>query len=257
VSVFGGYARYYDLLYRDKDYAGEAAYAARLWRAHAPAARHILELGCGSGLHAMELARMGYEITGIDISEVMLEAAAARLAQAGDEVGSRLRFLHADARSCRLGRTFDAVISLFHVLSYQTSNADLEGGLRTAAAHLLPGAPFVFDFWYGPAVQAQRPEAREKRAEDAEVAIVRVAQPRLREQANCVDVRYTLTIEHKNGARGTQTLSEEHTMRYFFLPEIEEALRGAGLKLVQAAEMGTGAPLSAATWSACVTAVRR
>jgi len=79
VSVFGSYARYYDLLYRDKDYAAEAADALRRIRAHSPQARRILELGCGTGLHAIELARRGCQVTGIDISEPMLESARRRL----------------------------------------------------------------------------------------------------------------------------------------------------------------------------------
>ncbi|MGH8187036.1 MAG: class I SAM-dependent DNA methyltransferase [Steroidobacteraceae bacterium] len=256
MNVFGGYARYYDLLYRDKDYAGESAYAAERLRAHAPGARDILELGCGSGLHAMELARMGYHVTGIDISEPMLDAARERLTRAPGEIRARLLFRHGDARSCRLGVRFDAVIALFHVMSYQTSSADVDAALATAAAHLGPGAPFVFDFWYGPAVLAQRPEARVKQVEDASVRITRTADPRLREEANCVDVRYTLQIERKQGAQGAERLSEEHTMRYFFLPEIELALARSGLRLASAAEMGSGAPLSEATWSACAAAVK-
>ena len=50
--AFDTYARYYDLLYRDKDYAGEAAYVASHIRQHAPEAARILELGCGTGAHA-------------------------------------------------------------------------------------------------------------------------------------------------------------------------------------------------------------
>ena len=45
MSVFGPYARYYDLLYRDKDYAAEARFVADLVRAHAPRANRLLELG--------------------------------------------------------------------------------------------------------------------------------------------------------------------------------------------------------------------
>lgn len=256
MSVFARYARYYDLLYRDKDYAGEAAYTAALLRARAPEARYLLELGCGSGAHAIELARMGYQVTGIDISQAMLEEAAKRVARAAGEIRPRLRFLHGDARSCRLGQQFDAVVALFHVMSYQTSGTDVDAALATAAAHLGSEAPFVFDFWYGPAVRAQRPEVRVKRMEDARVRIIRTAEPRMREDANCVDVRYTLQIEQKQEPQGTEQLSEEHTMRYFFLPELEDALARSGMRLAAAAEMGSGAPLSEATWSACATAVK-
>ena len=51
--VFADYARYYDLLYRDKDYAAEAEYIACLVRKFHPSARSIIiELGSGTGIHA-------------------------------------------------------------------------------------------------------------------------------------------------------------------------------------------------------------
>ena len=74
-TVFSDYARYYDLLYRDKDYAAEAEYVAGLIRKFHPSARSILELGSGTGMHAIHLAKQGYEVTGIDISPDMINIA--------------------------------------------------------------------------------------------------------------------------------------------------------------------------------------
>ena len=56
MSVFGGYSRYYDLLYRDKDYAGEVAFVHGIIDEHAPQAQSLLDLGCGTGAHAAILA---------------------------------------------------------------------------------------------------------------------------------------------------------------------------------------------------------
>ena len=69
--------RVYDLIYRDKDYAAEAAQLAFLLRAHAPGATDLLELGCGSGRHALCLSELGYHVTGVDRSQGMLELARA------------------------------------------------------------------------------------------------------------------------------------------------------------------------------------
>ncbi|WP_341999478.1 hypothetical protein [Chlorogloeopsis sp. ULAP02] len=66
MSVFGNYARYYDLLYRDKDYVGEALFIRRLIQNHAPEAQDILELGCGTGNHAVLLAKEGYKVHGVE-----------------------------------------------------------------------------------------------------------------------------------------------------------------------------------------------
>ena len=67
-TVFADYARYYDLLYRDKDYAAEAEYVAGLIRKFHPSARSILELGSGTGIHAGLLAKKGCEVTSVDLS---------------------------------------------------------------------------------------------------------------------------------------------------------------------------------------------
>ena len=67
MAVFYSYAQYYDLLYREKDYPGEVDYVDALIKKYAVNdARTILDLGCGTGGHAILLARKGYRVTGVD-----------------------------------------------------------------------------------------------------------------------------------------------------------------------------------------------
>jgi SAM-dependent methyltransferase len=252
MSAFGLYAKYYDLLYRDKDYAAEAAFVARLMRPAVPDELRVLEIGCGTGAHAVALAKLGYEVTGIDLSESMLAFACERRTRQAEALQRRLRFLRRDGRSARLGEKFEAVIALFHVVSYQTSEADLASTFATAAAHMRPGASFIFDFWYGPAVLGQRPEIRVKHMEDEHIEVARTARPTLREASRCVDVDFTIVIRDKaTGAR--EQVSERHTMRYFFIEELAAALARSGLSLVEASEMQTGRPATEKTWSVCAS----
>lgn len=218
-QVFDAYARYYDLLYRDKDYAGEAEYVAAHIRKQVPHAKRILELGCGTGAHAEHLARMGYTVHGVDVSEAMLARAEARKAALPTELAARLSFGLGDVRAVRTGETYDAVISLFHVMSYQTGNADLEAAFETASVHLLSGGIFLFDFWYGPAVLAQQPDVRVRRLEDEVIKVTRIAEPELHVNENVVDVNYTVLIEVK-ATKKVEQVRETHRMRYLFLPEL-------------------------------------
>jgi SAM-dependent methyltransferase len=247
-EVFDAYSRYYDLLYRDKDYAGEVAYLASHLRRHAPKAASILELGCGTGAHAEHLARMGYTVHGVDQSESMLARAAARKSTLPAETAARLSFGRGDARAVRTGALYDAVISLFHVMSYQTGNADLQAAFATAAAHLRPGGLFLFDFWYGPAVLAQRAEAREKHLADERIEVVRKAEPVLHENEDVVDVNYTVTILDK-ATGGTETVRETHRMRYLFLPELALLSAGAFEERATHAWMSEALP-DAQSWAA-------
>ena len=69
----------------------------------------ILDIGCGTGRHALELARRGYRVTGIDISSAMLQEAKVK---AEKESLTNVDFIEADARTFSLGREFDLALSL-------------------------------------------------------------------------------------------------------------------------------------------------
>lgn len=251
MSVFGAYSRYYNLLYKDKDYAGEAAYIRSLIELHHPQARNILDLGCGTGRHDLLLAHMGYEVTGVDQSEEMLAVAAAQLSALGHHPPSiHLDFKQGDIRSVRLGSSFDAVVSLFHVMSYQTTNEDLSAAFATARAHLKPGGVFIFDCWHGPAVLTDRPTVRVKRLEDDGIAVTRIAEPTMQPDGNLVEVNYQVFVRDKAGC-GVEELNETHRMRYLFRPEIELFATAAGMSIIASSEWMTGGIPGFDTWGVC------
>ncbi|MGE5502857.1 MAG: class I SAM-dependent DNA methyltransferase [Actinomycetota bacterium] len=247
MAVFDAYAACYDLLNHGKDYAGEAAYVERLARRVAPHAASLLELGCGTGGHAEHLAARGWTVTGADLSPGMLDRARTRQAALAPEIGARIDFCQGDARSLRLARSFDVVASLFHVVCYQSTDADLEAVFRTAAAHLAPGGVFIFDVWYGPAVLTDRPTVRERRAEGDGTTVVRTTTPRMDPRRNLVDVDFHFRVE--TGTRVVE-FDETHRMRYLFEPELERLAAGAGIILVDAFAWGEDRPPGLDTWNA-------
>jgi SAM-dependent methyltransferase len=250
VSVFGAYSRYYNLLYRDKDYAGEVEYVHSLIQRYLPGAVWVLDLGCGTGSHDLLLAAKGYTVTGVDLSEEMLAVAKAQLSSLDRQSPSPV-FTLGNVRTVRLDRTFDVVISLFHVMSYQTTNEDLMAAFASARAHLKVDGIFVFDFWYGPAVLTDRPVVRVKRLEDEEIEVVRIAEPAMHYNENCVDVNYQVLVTEKATCR-TQRLYERHRMRYLFMPEVAGMLAANRMASIFAAEWMTGREVGKDTWGVCV-----
>jgi len=232
MSVFGSYSRYYDLLYRDKDYVSEAGYVRSLIQQYRPSASSLLDLGCGTGRHALLLAEMGYRVSGVDLSETMLASAQERLRLRSAGLGQSAfvppQFVRGDVRSIRLGSKFDVVVSLFHVMSYQIENEDLQGALATIREHLVPGGLFVFDCWYGPAVLSDRPQVRIRRLEDDAISVTRCAEPVLHANSNVVDVNYHVFIRDK-ATQQVDELKDAHRMRYLFAPEVQLLLEAAGL----------------------------
>ncbi len=247
MNVFGNYAHYYNLLYRDKDYAGEAKFIHQLLQTYAPNTQSILELGCGTGTHAQLLAKEGYEVHGVDLSTQMLEQASDRFSQLPQELASRLALSHGDIRTIRLNRQFDAIISLFHVFSYKTTNEDLQAAFATAKAHLKPGGVFIFDCWYGPAVLSDRPTTRIKRLEDEAITITRIAEPVMHPNQNIVDVNYQAFIKDKNTGAVAE-IQETHRMRYLFKPEIDWLLTDSQLELIEFREWMTTREPGFDTW---------
>lgn len=246
MSLFGEYARYYDLLYHDKDYAAEVAYVHEIIQKHCPTAHSVLNLGCGSGRHDRLLSEKGYAITGVDLSEDML-AAARQAAEGYDAV----RYVQDDVRTVRLDMTFDVIISLFHVMSYQAGNNDLLAAFGAARQHLKPGGFFIFDCWYGPAVLTDRPAIRVKELVDDTISITRIASPVMHPNQNLVDVNYHLFARNLQ-TKEVQEVRETHRMRYLYLPELSLMLQKAGFEVVRAEEWLTARPLGFDTWNALV-----
>lgn len=252
MSVFSQYSAYYDLLYHDKDYRAEAEYIDRIIRGALPTARTVLELGSGTGCHGRLLADMGYDVYGIERSAEMVA-----LAREGDPTKGHTASTSAtkgtftcevdDVRYAQVERRFDAVASLFHVMSYQTTNADAIATFQTAARHLNANGVFIFDVWHGPAVLAQKPEVRVKRVESSAFRILRVAEPVWDSECNRITVRYTIMALDKETGYTTE-FTEEHPMRYYFPLEIQLLAAANGFDIESSQEWLSGNPPSDATW---------
>ena len=247
MTIFNNYARYYDLLYRDKDYTAEAEFIDRLIQSKAPNTNTILELGCGTGNHALLLAKAGYHLHGVDLSAEMLKYAQARCDRLEPELAAKLQFSCGDLRQIRLNLKFDAILSLFHVISYQTTNEDLLAALATVKTHLNPGGIFIFDVWYGPAVLSDPPVVRIKRLEDQSIQVTRIAEPIMHPNENLVDVNYQVFIKDKNSG-AIDELTETHRMRYLFRTELELLLSQLQMQIIEDGEWLTNAPPGLNTW---------
>jgi SAM-dependent methyltransferase len=226
-EVFGSsYANVYDALYHDKDYSAECDMIESIIKRYGESpARSILDLGCGTGNHAVPLAERGYEVVGVDCSQEMINAAIIK----AESKNLSCTFHLADIRQLDLNRKFDAIVMMFAVLGYQLENADVLAALKSARKHLNPGGLLILDVWYGPAVLAQRPAER--------IKIISTSNKRILRAASCdLDVRHHICTVHYhlwqlNGNILTAETEEEHRMRFFFPQELELFTRIAGFRL--------------------------
>jgi SAM-dependent methyltransferase len=227
-DVFLKYSEYYNLLYSDKNYQEEVNYIHSIIQKEFPNAQTILDLGCGTGVHANLLAEKGYHVTGVDLSDKMIRIANNSLKDKYKYNKEKLKFEVGDIRNVQLNKKFDVVISLFHVFSYLNSNKDVEEGMQTIKSHLNPCGISLFDFWYGPGVLTSLPSTRVKRLENNEIKLLRIAEPKHLPNDNIVEVNFELFILDKNSSLD-YSLNESHSMRYFFKPELEKFISSIGI----------------------------
>ena len=238
---------YYDLLYKQKDSVAEADYVDKLMQRHGIPGNSLLEFGSGTGRHGCLLAERGYRVHGIERSDAMVQAA---------QQTPNFSCQQGDMATTRLSQQVDAVISLFHVISYQTSNVAVQATFANAAHHLPNGGLFLFDVWYSPAVAAQQPEVRIKRFSSPELSITRIAEPTIHPNENIVDVHYTVFAQ-QTASGEVHSFSETHPMRHFSLPELDLFAAAAGFERLCAEEWLTGNAPSAATWGVCLVLLKQ
>lgn len=215
-------AKYYDLIYNDKNYKNEVTFIEDIFEnTYKP--KKILELGCGTGNYTQILLERGYEITGVDISENMLKIAKEKCT---------CNFIRGSIRDISINDRFDACIAMFAVMGYITENSDIVKVLNNIRRHLKPNGLFVFDVWNGLAVLRILPELRIKVVENDEVKIQRIADPNLRSFDHVCEVNYKLLILNKENNTFNE-IDEKHIVRFYFPQEIKYFLEATGFEVLK------------------------
>jgi 2-polyprenyl-3-methyl-5-hydroxy-6-metoxy-1,4-benzoquinol methylase len=228
MTVFGNkYSASYDALYHDKDYKKECDFLEAVFRKHKKKVQTVLDLGCGTGGHAIILAKRGYKVTGVDRSKEMLEAAVKK----SKDAGMKVAYHHSSIQDLKLNKKFDAVISMFAVMSYQTDNKALASACAVAKAHMKNNGIFIFDAWHGLGVMTDPPTERIREVRNKDNRIIRITKPQVNAVEHTVDTNFkVLTFDDK---ALTSETTETHKMRFLFPKEIEYFLQIAGFSKVR------------------------
>ena len=228
MSVFGSYSNYYDLLYKDKDYPAEVDFIDLIFKEYGTGKiKTILDMGCGTGGHALLLAQRGYRITGIDMSASMLSIAKEKAKKANISMD----LFKGDIRDFNTNKNFDAIISMFAVIGYQIKNDDLKKTVENARKQLKNNGLFIFDVWFGPAVIAQKPGDRIKIIQNENERIIRLTRSALNIMKHTVDVNFDVMVIHEDKIK--KHIEEIHEMRFFFPQEIIHYLEDSGFELLK------------------------
>lgn len=135
----GFFAEFYDILHTGLgDVEAYLGYARKF-------GPRILELGSGTGRILIPLARAGFQVTGVDLSDDMMAICRQKLECESSEVRGRARVVKGNIVDLDLGDTFDLVIAPCNLINCLTGPGEGLALLRTARRHLRDGGMFILD----------------------------------------------------------------------------------------------------------------
>ncbi len=193
--------------------------------ARKPAGLRVLDLACGPGLHALELARLGLEVTGIDLDRDRLRLAARSASQAG----VRVHFLPADMTDFEAERSFDLIFNLFYGMqNVLLTRVQQERCLACARRNLAPGGLLVLDFLNEEANLRQFPPGVDHIADDgAQTGLRIVSRSRILDDLfKVMEMRFQLVDDPG------EEVSESYPLRRMYAENARSLLEGAGFQIV-------------------------
>jgi SAM-dependent methyltransferase len=206
----------YLLVYKHRDFAGayKEVEAMAKWL-QLPAGAEVFDLCCGMGRHSLALTDLGYQVTGMDLSEVLLHEAR----QA--DVNGSVRFVHGDMRAVPLDETFDAVVNLFTSFGYFDEMAENVKVLLEIERLLKPSGRFLIDYLNPEAVRSKLVPHSER-----QVGHITIIEDR-RIDNGCVKKDIVLTEPSKVERRYSEQV------KLYGLPDFKQMLSTTSLEITE------------------------
>lgn len=224
-------ARYYDTVYASiVDYKSNAAYLEKIFKKHRiQESKTILDVASGTGNYTFVFADHGYFVTGIDVSDEMLQAAREKARGRNNP-----RFLKMDMRKIEVESKYDIATVLFGGFGYMLRETEVGLFLSGVAKHLSPDGLLAFEFWQNsailPAATGQSGSKGWDRAEEGDQLIVRLSLSKYDAQTNILDVKFDFYILDTNGMKLVDEFSETHLVRTYSISQMRELLERNGFR---------------------------
>ena len=220
MNEYSAFSKVYDLFMEDIPYRTWCDNLCRLLKERHIEDGLVCELGCGTGTMTELLAGAGYDMTGIDQSEEMLQEALLKR----DESGLPILYLNQDMREFELYGTMRAFVSVCDTMNYLLEKEDFITVLKLVNNYLDPGGVFLFDLktrYYFEEVLGERTEADNE--EDASYIWENYFDP-----ASGIN-EYALTLFEKQPSGLFRKYEEFHEQRAYDISEIKEMAEEAGM----------------------------
>ncbi|HUO50630.1 MAG TPA: class I SAM-dependent methyltransferase [Candidatus Paceibacterota bacterium] len=248
-----GYARYYDMMYVQKDYKGEAAFYLALVKKFGPQnAKDLLSVGAGTLNHEYYFTKAGYMVDGFDASHEMIKTAKQKIAS-GNMSG--ITVTQGDMCTFNARKKYDAVLAMFNVVAYCHGLKDLERFIAMAARHLESRGVLIFDCWDARVMQKDPPRATWSHEKHHGFEFVKL----VGSSAVARDNSFTRSVEALvlRGKKIEARFAESHKLYGWDPVDVRTLLRKHGFKLQMFSDMMRIAPHAHMRWPMVVIAVKK
>lgn len=195
----------------------------------------VLDLGCGDGRHSLELTRRGFRVTGLDLSEELLERARRRTAEEGLDID----FIQGDMRDPPAERAYDLVVNFFTSFGYFREDAENARVLDAISRSLRPGGRFLMDYLNREYVIATLVPSDRRTVEGMEVEQRRWITGDPSAAGAHVRINKQVRIREDGAER-----SYDESVRMYTLEELEALMERTGLKVMRTYGDFDGRPVS-------------
>ena len=223
MDAYSGFAAVYDAFMDNVPYEEWAEYLTGLLADYGVTDGLVLDLGCGTGSLTEILARRGFDMIGVDVSEEMLQIAMEKR----DRSGLDILYLLQDMREFELYGTVAAVVSLCDSMNYLTSCEDLVTVLKLVNNYLDPRGVFIFDL---NTVHKYRDEIGEETIAESRDGAGFIWENYFDEDSRINE--YDLTLFVREDGDLYRRYDETHFQRAYELSEIRRAAEEAGMEFV-------------------------
>lgn len=216
VSSYSRAAGLYDLLYGAfKDYRAETVRLLDIFGSGSVPVARVLDVACGTGMHAKSLAEAGLQVDGLD-----LEPEFVRIAQDRNPEG---RFRVGDMTSFEVDEPYDVVLCLFGSIGHVVEEDRLRAAVRCMAAAVRPGGLLVLEPWFEPGAM-QDGYVVVNTAKSDDLSVCRMSRTSIRGDVSRLEFEYLV-----GRPTGIERLSEIHELGLFTRTLMEESMRAQGL----------------------------
>lgn len=214
---------YYDVFYAAKDYARETDTIVNCCTSHFEHLPEVVvEIGCGTGNHTVQLASRFKKVVAVDIDEQMVLRAQAKTAHLAN-----VEVVHGSIDA--LGQPVTLITAMFNVVTYLQDLDSLEAFFRSISRLLRPGGLFVFDAWNGLAALRDLPRQKQSQHTVGDSIVALAVSPELDLMNQNVHLTFEVVVS-RNGEiiqRGTHRFLQKLWMPM----EIAWMLKKQGLHL--------------------------